>query len=62
VFVPSDRLFFDADLSSRAMLRLGVFGNQRFGAEHGVDDVKPVITLVIVRPRTGFSSGPSIAA
>jgi hypothetical protein len=41
------RLFLDAGLSERVALRLGVFGNQRFGAEHGVDDVKPVITLVV---------------
>jgi hypothetical protein len=44
------RLFVDATLSERASLRLGVFGNQRFGAEHGVDQVKPVITLVVGGP------------
>lgn len=51
------RLFLDVDLSARATLRLGVFGNQRFGAEHGVDDVKPVITLVVHRPGNRFLFG-----
>jgi hypothetical protein len=41
------RLFVEADLSERAALRLGVFGNQRFGAEHGFHNVRPVASLVL---------------
>lgn len=41
------RLFVEADLSDRTALRLGVFGNQRFGAEHGFHNVRPVVALVI---------------
>ncbi len=45
-------VFLDLRLSDRLSVRGGVFGNQRFGSEHGFDEVRPVLALVAGSPRS----------
>jgi len=50
-------VFVEARPGDRVSLRLGVFGHQRFGSDHGFDDVRPVLALVIGNARSRLVLG-----
>jgi hypothetical protein len=57
IFGVQGRIFADVTLSPRTTVRLGVFGNQRFGAEHGFSTVRPVLTLIVTGAGNRFLFG-----
>ena len=50
-------VFGEARTSDRLAIRVGAFGNQRFGSSHGFDDVRPVLSLVVGGPRSRLILG-----
>lgn len=50
-------VFGEARTSDRLAIRVGVFGNQRFGSSRGFDDVRPVLAFVIGSPRSRLILG-----
>jgi len=51
------QVFAEARTSDRLAIRLGVFGNQRFGSDDGFDEVRPVLALVVGSPRSRLVLG-----
>jgi len=64
IFGAVARLVADLEMSPRATLSLGVFGNQRFGSDRAFEVVRPVVALTITGRRSSFVFGalPSRAA
>ena len=64
IFGAAVRVFVDTELSPKASLSLGGFGNQRFGSEEGFDLARPVIALTLHGTRSSFTFGtlPALAA
>jgi hypothetical protein len=56
------RVFADVDLGPRAVVSLGVFGNQRFGSDRSFELVRPVIALTVRGRRSTFVFGTLPAA
>ena len=57
IFGAAARVGADLELSSRATLTLGVFGNQRFGSDSAFELVRPVIALTVTGRRSAFVLG-----
>jgi hypothetical protein len=57
IFGAAARVVLDADLTSKATLTLGVFGNQRFGSEDAFEQVRPVLALTVRGKRSSFTFG-----
>jgi hypothetical protein len=57
IFGAAARVSVDADVSDRATLTVGVFGNQRFGSHSAFEQVRPIIRLAIHGARSVFSFG-----
>src|SRR4051794_31182530 len=47
IFGAAGRVAVDAELSPRASLTLGAFGNQRFGSDRSFEQARPVIALTM---------------
>jgi hypothetical protein len=56
------RLVVEARVSDRVSVSGGVFGNQRFGSTKAFEDVRPVFSLVIGRPRSRLVLGTLLAS
>jgi len=63
IFGAAARVFVETELSEKASLSLGGFGNQRFGSEQAFDLARPVIALTIHGRRSSFTFGtlPALA-
>jgi hypothetical protein len=57
IFGAAARVGADLELSSRATLTLGAFGNQRFGSDAAFELVRPVITLTVTGGQSAFVFG-----
>jgi hypothetical protein len=57
LFGAAVRVAFDVDVSSRATLSLGGFGNQRFGSDKAFERARPVIALTVRGRRSSFVFG-----
>jgi hypothetical protein len=57
IFGAAARVAFDVELSPRASLLLGAFGNQRFGSEKAFERARPVIALTVRGRRSSFVFG-----
>jgi hypothetical protein len=57
IFGAAARVGADLELSSRATLTLGAFGNQRFGSHSAFEVVRPVIALTVTGGRSSFVFG-----
>ena len=62
LFGAAARVFADLDLGPKAVVSLGVFGNQRFGSERSFEMVRPVIALTVRGRRSTFVFGTLPAA
>src|SRR5262245_64760807 len=57
IFGAAVRVAFDVELSPRASVVLGGFGNQRFGSEDAFDLARPVIALTVRGGGSTFTFG-----
>jgi len=57
IFGAAIRVAFDVELSPRASVVLGGFGNQRFGSEDAFDLARPVIALIVRGGHSTFTFG-----
>ena len=57
LFGAAVRVAFDVELSARASVSLGVFGNQRFGSDRAFERARPVIALTVRGRRSSFVFG-----
>lgn len=57
IFGAAARVAAGLELNSRATVTLGVFGNQRFGADSAFELVRPVISLAVTGDRSVFVFG-----
>jgi hypothetical protein len=64
IFGAAVRAAFDLELSPRASVLLGAFGNQRFGSDKAFERARPVIALTVRGRRSSFVFGtlPSLTA
>jgi hypothetical protein len=57
IFGTAGSLGAAVDVNSRVQIRLGAFGNVRFGSEQAFESVRPVITLAVRSRRSTFLIG-----
>ena len=57
IFGAAVRVAFDVELSARASIVLGAFGNQRFGSDKAFERARPVIALTVRGRRSSFIFG-----
>ena len=63
LFGAAVRVAFDVELSAKASVLLGAFGNQRFGSDKAFERARPVIALTVRGRRSSFVFGtlPALA-
>lgn len=57
LFGAAARVYADVRLGTTAIVSLGVSGNQRFGSDQGLEQVRPVIALTVRGKRSAFVFG-----